>query len=53
MEARFLAFLGIAIILTITPGPDLALVTRVVFASGRRSGLLTSLGVVTGHLWSG
>jgi RhtB (resistance to homoserine/threonine) family protein len=50
MEARLIAFLGIAIILTITPGPDFALVTRVVFAHGKQAARLTSLGVVTGHV---
>jgi len=50
MEARLLAFLGIAIILTVTPGPDMALVTRVVFGRGRAAAWFTSLGVVTGHL---
>lgn len=50
MEVRLLAFLGVATILTITPGPDFALVTKVVFARGRAAGWWTSLGVVTGHL---
>jgi threonine/homoserine/homoserine lactone efflux protein len=50
MEARLLAFLGIAIVLTITPGPDMALVARVVFGRGRTAAWFTSLGVVTGHL---
>jgi threonine/homoserine/homoserine lactone efflux protein len=50
MEARLLAFLGIAIVLTVTPGPDMALVARVVFGRGRVAAWFTSLGVVTGHL---
>jgi threonine/homoserine/homoserine lactone efflux protein len=50
MEARLLAFLGIAIVLTVTPGPDMALVARVVFGRGRAAAWFTSLGVVTGHL---
>lgn len=50
MEVRLLAFVGVATILTITPGPDLALVTKVVFARGRNAGWWTSLGIVTGHL---
>lgn len=50
MEARFLAFLSVAIIVTVTPGPDFALVTRVAFARGRASAWRTSLGVVTGHV---
>src|SRR5580765_7198517 len=47
---RLFAFLGIAVVLTISPGPDFALVTRMVFAHGRAAGWWTSLGVVTGHL---
>jgi threonine/homoserine/homoserine lactone efflux protein len=50
MEARLLAFLGVAVILTITPGPDFALVTRVGLARGRAAAWFTSLGVVTGHV---
>src|SRR5262249_32758426 len=48
--ARLLAFLGVAVVLTVSPGPDFALVTRTVFARGRLAGWWTSLGVVTGHL---
>lgn len=47
---RLFAFLGIAVVLTVSPGPDFALVTRTVFAQGRSAGWWTSLGVVTGHL---
>ncbi|QBD81116.1 LysE family translocator [Ktedonosporobacter rubrisoli] len=50
MEARLLAFLGIAVILTVTPGPDFALVTRVALGRGRVAAWLTSLGIVSGHL---
>jgi threonine/homoserine/homoserine lactone efflux protein len=50
MQAQLLAFIGIATILTITPGPDFALVMRVVFGQGRVPASFTSLGVVTGHL---
>lgn len=50
MGARLLAFIGIAIVLTITPGPDFALVTRVGLARGRTAARFTSLGVVTGHI---
>src|SRR6266567_219322 len=46
MEARLLAFIGIAMVITVTPGPDMALVARV----GRAAAWLTSLGVVSGHL---
>ncbi len=50
MELRLVAFLGIAIILTITPGPDFALVTRIGLARGRTAAWFASLGVVTGHV---
>lgn len=50
MGTRLLAFIGIAIVLTITPGPDFALVTRVGLARGRTAAWFTSLGVVTGHV---
>lgn len=50
MGIRLLAFLGVAIVLTITPGPDFALVTRTGIARGRTAAWLTSLGVVTGHV---
>src|SRR6266699_5491123 len=50
METRLLVFIGIAMVSTVTPGPDMALVTRVVFGRGRVAAWLTSLGVVSGHL---
>lgn len=50
IDARLLAFLGVAAIITITPGPDLALVTRVVVGQGRAAGWHASIGVVVGHL---
>ncbi len=50
MEARLLAFIGIIAILIVTPGPDMALVTRVTLARGRGAGWLTSCGIVSGLL---
>ena len=50
MGVRLLTFLGVAIVLTITPGPDFALVTRVGLGRGRGAAWFTSLGVVTGHV---
>ena len=48
MDERALAFLGVATLLTITPGPDMALVTRNVLRGGTRAGLLTSVGILCG-----
>ncbi len=53
MEARLLAFIAIAAVLTVTPGPDMALVARVMFGRGRVAAWLASLGVVSGHLFWG
>jgi threonine/homoserine/homoserine lactone efflux protein len=53
MEPRLLAFIGVAIVLTVTPGPDMALVARIVFGRGRVAGWRASLGVVSGHLMWG
>src|SRR5258708_16443974 len=47
-SSQFLAFLGIATILTITPGADTMLVIRNVLARGQRAGYLTGLGVCSG-----
>lgn len=48
MDTSFLAFVGIALIVIVTPGPDTAVTTRNVFVGGMRAGVFTSLGVATG-----
>jgi threonine/homoserine/homoserine lactone efflux protein len=47
------AFLGVATIVIVTPGPDTALTIRNALVGGRRGGALTALGVATGQaVWA-
>jgi len=48
MDGRYLAFAGIAAVLTITPGADMALVAKNVFTRGRRGSFATILGICSG-----
>jgi threonine/homoserine/homoserine lactone efflux protein len=50
VDGRFLAFLGVAVVLIVTPGPDTATVTRNAFRGGARGASLTALGVSLGLL---
>jgi threonine/homoserine/homoserine lactone efflux protein len=50
LDPKVLAFIGVAALLTITPGADTMLVLRSVLAHGRRAGILTTLGIVSGLL---
>ena len=50
MDGRFLAFLGVAVVLIVTPGPDTAMVTRNAFRGGVRGASRTALGVSLGLL---
>jgi threonine/homoserine/homoserine lactone efflux protein len=43
------AFFGVALVVIVTPGQDTALTIRNTLAGGRRSGVLTALGVSTGQ----
>src|SRR5215471_3566647 len=47
---HFAAFLLVACLIVITPGPDMAMVTKNAVDGGRRAALLTALGTVTGLL---
>src|SRR5437588_876452 len=48
MITNFAAFLGISIIVIASPGPDTALTIRNTLVGGRRGGVATAAGVVTG-----
>ncbi len=48
MDTRILVFLAVATLLTITPGADMALVTRNVLRDGLGAGLITGAGIVNG-----
>jgi threonine/homoserine/homoserine lactone efflux protein len=43
------AFVGIAVVVIVTPGPDTALTIRNTLLGGRASGIRTAFGVVTGQ----
>jgi threonine/homoserine/homoserine lactone efflux protein len=50
IPAHFLPFLAVVALITVTPGPDTALVVRNTLQGGRRHGLLTAVGCSTGLL---
>ena len=53
MEFSLLAFLGIAALVIVTPGPDTALTIRNTLAGGRPGGVGTAVGVATGQaIWT-
>ena len=47
-DPRLYAFIGVAALLTIMPGADMALVTKNVLAVGRRRAMLTIVGICAG-----
>jgi threonine/homoserine/homoserine lactone efflux protein len=52
MDTSFLTFLSISLFVLITPGPDTALVVRNTIVGGRRSGVFTAFGIVSGQaIW--
>jgi len=51
--AAFIGFVGVSLLVIVTPGPDTALLVRNTIAGGRACGLGTALGVVTGiAIWT-
>jgi threonine/homoserine/homoserine lactone efflux protein len=50
MDERLLAFISVAIVVVVVPGPDMALVARNVIRHGRSSGYATSIGICVGTL---
>ena len=44
------AFLGVSLVVIVTPGQDTALTIRNTLTVGRRGGVLTALGVVSGQV---
>ena len=45
MDTTLLAFVGISVLLSVTPGPDMAVVTKNALAHGRRGVILTTTGI--------
>jgi len=45
IDATLLAFAGVSLLLAVTPGPDMAVVTRNALAHGRRGVILTTSGI--------
>lgn len=53
VDGRLLAFLGIAALVIVTPGPDTALTIRNALLGGWRAGMATAAGVVAGQtIWA-
>jgi threonine/homoserine/homoserine lactone efflux protein len=50
MDGSLAAFLGVSLLVIVTPGPDTALTIRSALAGGRRAGIATALGVTAGQL---
>jgi threonine/homoserine/homoserine lactone efflux protein len=47
--SEFIAFLGVAVLVIVTPGPDAAVTIRSALLGGRTAGVMTAFGVITGQ----
>lgn len=47
--SELLAFLGVAVLVIVTPGPDTAMTIRGTLLGGRRAGVMTAFGVISGQ----
>lgn len=53
MGTGLVAFLGVAVVVIVSPGPDTALTVRNALVGGRRAGIFTAAGVVGGQaIWT-
>ena len=53
LDGQLLAFLGVAVAVTLTPGPDMALVLRNTVRAGRGAGFRTVAGIALGlFVWA-
>ena len=54
MDIGLLAFIGVSLLLAVTPGPDMAVVTKNALARGRRGVVLTTTGIALAlGIWTG
>ncbi len=49
MDAGLIGFVGVALVVIVTPGQDTALVIRNTLSGGRRAGFFTGLGIAAGQ----
>jgi len=49
VSGSFASFCAVAVLVVVTPGPDTALTIRNTLAGGRRGGIFSALGIVTGQ----
>ena len=53
MDSTFLAFVGVSVLVIVTPGPDTAVTIRNTLLGGRSGGVFTALGIALGQtIWA-